>query len=212
MESILRPPDRLENYYSTHAKIYDWTRWSFLFGRKKFLRNLPFRRDVAIRVLEVGCGTGHNLAYLAKEFPNAQLLGLDLSEDMLRIAHSKVAAYGERVQLLQAAYGTDEVPEKHRRNAHYDLLIFSYCLTMVEYNEPLMLAAKAHLKPSGMVAVVDFDSTRLSWFRRWMMFNHVTMNGAILPFLQSHFTPIVVKKKSPYFGVWSYFIFRGQPK
>jgi SAM-dependent methyltransferase len=38
------------------------------------------------RVLEYGCGTGRNIGYLQQAFPDAEIVGSDLSEASLRIA------------------------------------------------------------------------------------------------------------------------------
>ena len=45
-------------------------------------------------ILDVGCGPGYLLFELAKFFPNSQLLGVDLSEDMLHIALEKAIKKG----------------------------------------------------------------------------------------------------------------------
>jgi SAM-dependent methyltransferase len=42
------------------------------------------------RVLDVGCGTGEGTLFLAREFPQARLRGVDLSEEMIRAAIAKV--------------------------------------------------------------------------------------------------------------------------
>jgi ubiquinone/menaquinone biosynthesis C-methylase UbiE len=42
------------------------------------------------RILDVGCGTGEGTLFLAREFPQARVRGVDLSEEMIRAAVSKV--------------------------------------------------------------------------------------------------------------------------
>jgi SAM-dependent methyltransferase len=42
------------------------------------------------RVLDVGCGTGEGTLFLAREFPQARLRGVDLSKEMIRAAIAKV--------------------------------------------------------------------------------------------------------------------------
>ena len=79
----------IDKYYQFQAKVYDLTRWSFLFGRKPLVGILPFTKDEAFSVLEVGCGTGYNLLNLAQTYPKATLVGMDLSSDMLAIAKKK---------------------------------------------------------------------------------------------------------------------------
>jgi len=41
------------------------------------------------RILDFGCGAGRSLAYLAKYFPDAAIVGFDLSEDSLSIAKAR---------------------------------------------------------------------------------------------------------------------------
>jgi ubiquinone/menaquinone biosynthesis C-methylase UbiE len=42
------------------------------------------------RILDIGCGTGAGTLFLAREFPRASVRGIDLSEEMIREARSKV--------------------------------------------------------------------------------------------------------------------------
>jgi ubiquinone/menaquinone biosynthesis C-methylase UbiE len=42
------------------------------------------------RVLEIGCGTGEGTLFLAREFPQARVRGVDRSEEMVRAAVAKV--------------------------------------------------------------------------------------------------------------------------
>jgi ubiquinone/menaquinone biosynthesis C-methylase UbiE len=42
------------------------------------------------RVLDVGCGTGESTLFLAREFPQARVRGVDLAEEMTRLAKAKV--------------------------------------------------------------------------------------------------------------------------
>jgi ubiquinone/menaquinone biosynthesis C-methylase UbiE len=42
------------------------------------------------RILDVGCGTGEGALFLAREFPQARVRGVDISEEMIRAAVAKV--------------------------------------------------------------------------------------------------------------------------
>ena len=42
------------------------------------------------RILDVGCGTGDGTLFLAREFPQARVRGVDLSEEMIHAAVAKV--------------------------------------------------------------------------------------------------------------------------
>jgi SAM-dependent methyltransferase len=42
------------------------------------------------RVLDIGCGTGAGTLFLAREFPRARVRGIDISEEMIAEAQSKI--------------------------------------------------------------------------------------------------------------------------
>lgn len=195
----------MRTYYAFQAKIYDRTRWSFLFGRNAILHDLPFDRDASLNILEVGCGTGYNLRRLHRRFPNAQLVGVDLSTDMLERAQKKTRSFSDQVQLVEGAYGEVELPFEPQ------LILFSYCLTMVNPHWiQLLRRAEKDVTTGGYVAVVDFHRSRYSWFRQHMKKHHVRMEAHILPFLNQHFFPVLSETSKAYFGVWEYFQYVGK--
>jgi S-adenosylmethionine-diacylgycerolhomoserine-N-methlytransferase len=194
----------LERYYQFHSRIYDLTRWTFLFGRGAILRQLA-GLAVPQRILEVGCGTGRNFPDLKKWFPAAHLTGVDLSEEMLAIAAQKVQ--GGNVTLLRQAYA-DPV---HGGGEAFDLVLFSYALSMFNPGwEQAVEAAWEDLAEGGLIAIVDFSHTPFQWFRRWMGANHVRMEGHLWPRARQKFVPVIDERVKAYGGVWSYGIFIGR--
>ena len=149
----------LVHYYRLHAGIYDLTRWSFLFGRRKLVEDAVFVHRPE-SVLEIGCGTGTNLRRLGRKLPEAELVGIDLSEDMLRRAERKLAPFRARVRLVRGRYPDDSrlLGSEHR----FDLILFSYSLSMFggEWG-PALEAAQRSLSSRGVVAVLDFHEFQL---------------------------------------------------
>lgn len=205
MNHVMTSRETLQRYYSLHSRIYDATRWSFLFGRGHLLRELG-RRFCPVRILEVGCGTGVNLFRLGRMFPKARLTGIDTSASMLRVARRKLGCLGDRVELLEgyydAASGIRPAP---------DLICFSYCLSMINPGvEKVVAAAAADLAPGGSLAVVDFHGSRHRWFRRWMQANHVRMDEHLLPVLKAGFYADMASVRTAYGGLWQYLLFLGR--
>lgn len=195
--------DALQGYYRLHARIYDATRWTFLFGRRRLVRLIA--ESGPKRVLEVGCGTGRNLVPLAKALPGARITGVDLSPAMLRRARRATRGFGDRVSLQQARYDAPVSPAEP-----FDTIVFSYCLTMINPGwEQAIHAAARDLAPGGQIAVVDFHDTPSRGFRRWMRVNHVRMDGHLRPMLQQMFSPRIDRTDSAYLGLWSYITFIG---
>lgn len=198
----------VQGYYKLHAFIYDLTRWTFLFGREKLLRLLPFQESDTLEILEIGCGTGKNLSALAKKFPNAHLTAFEVSQDMLKVTRKKMKPYQNRLTLIESPYS-----KKSRLAQKYDLVLFSYSLTMInpQYAE-LIEQAKRDLKKGGVVAVVDFHDTPSKLYRDYMVLNHVKMEGHLLPVLEENFTTETKEIGKGYLGVWRYLVYLGRKK
>jgi S-adenosylmethionine-diacylgycerolhomoserine-N-methlytransferase len=197
--------DALRRYYQLHARIYDWTRWSFLFGRSEVVRRLA-AGGVPERVWEIGCGTGTNLRRLARLFPQARLTGFDGSADMLAVARSSLHRRARSVTFREGFYAAPLRPDPAP-----DVILFSYCLTMIHPGwAEVIAAAVADLAPGGRLAVVDFHGSNAAWFRRWMGVNHVRMERDLLPKLKAALPTEVAEVCRAYGGWWEYFLFLGR--
>jgi S-adenosylmethionine-diacylgycerolhomoserine-N-methlytransferase len=203
--SPVRQSARVERYYRFHSKIYDGTRWIFLFGRAALIQELSANRT-RTNILEVGCGTGKNLINLCRNFPEADITGLDISEEMLKVARKKIGPLAGQVTLLHKAY--DQLLQPARP---FDLILFSYSLSMINPGwDHAIECAYSDLAQGGLIAVVDFNDSALFLFKRWMRLNHVRMDGHLLPKLESRFQPRTLEIRRAYGGVWTYLIFLGE--
>ena len=195
------PEAALQGYYALHSKIYDATRWSFLFGRERILQHVA-AIDHPKRILEVGCGTGRNLQSLRRRFPSAEITGVDLSSDMLQVAQQKVRG----VTVLQQSYDKPV-------SGDFDLVLCSYALTMFNPGwDTAIQAAAQDLREGGLMSVVDFSHSQSGMFRRWMGVNHVRMENHLWPLLRSEFTALVDSRHAAYAGLWHYGMFIGRKK
>lgn len=159
----------MDGIYRFQRHVYDPLRKYFLFGRDLLIERLDVRPGD--RVLEVGCGTARNLLLLHRRHPEAELFGLDVSSQMLKTAGAKLARRGleEKIVLRQgcaeqldpADFGLDEP---------FDVVFFSYSLTMMPAWREALTAALASLRPGRTLAIVDFwDQADLPrWFRSFL--------------------------------------------
>lgn len=188
----------LQRYYRLHAGIYDATRWAFLFGREAMVARAAAWRPQ--RVLEVGCGTGHNLARLARALPQAELVGIDLAPAMLARAERRLAPLGPRCRLLAGGLPLA------RAEPPFDLVLATYVLSMVgDGLDELLQQMRAQLAPGGRLAVLDFESTPLTGFRRWMGVNHVHLEDRIRPRLTALGRLENMRSRRAYGGLWRWF-------
>lgn len=170
----------VQRFYRVQARIYDWTRWTILHGRRRAVRALELRPNS--QVLEVGCGTGLNFRYLVEMLDPAQgghLTGLDFSAAMLKQAAQRVARRRwPHVQLVQGDATTMQLGRQ------FDAVFFGYSLTMIPQWPAALDRAEAHLARGGTLVVLDF-----SRFAGW---------GPLAPLLRGYFRLNHVETLRPY--------------
>lgn len=152
MASTPRPSHAalMDDVYRGQRHIYDFTRKYYLFGRDTLIAGLAAMPGM--RVLEVACGTGRNLAKLAKAWPGVRLYGLDISSEMLKSAR---AALGEEARLGEGdACAFD--PAILLGEPAFERIVLSYSLSMIPDWQGALTHAAAQLVPGGELHVVDF--------------------------------------------------------
>ncbi len=167
----------MDRMYRYQRYIYDITRKYYLFGRDTLIRELS--PPPGASVLEVGCGTGRNLAMIGNLYPGARLFGLDISAEMLATARTKLRRQGRTDAVLRVADATNFTAASFDQDG-FDRIVISYALSMVPEWEKAIDAAIAALTPGGSLHVADFGQQE-GWpagFRRllqtWLGRFHVT--------------------------------------
>lgn len=113
-------------------------------------------------VLDVATGTGDLALALARRMPDARVLGVDLSENMLAEARRKATACGldERVVL--------EVGDAERltaEDASFDVVTVAFGVRNFGNIEVGMKEIFRVLKPGGRVVILEFSTPRNPLFR-----------------------------------------------
>lgn len=140
----------MDEVYRGQRHVYDITRKYYLFGRDTLIQGLHARSGM--RVLEVACGTGRNLARIGKAWPGVRLYGLDISAEMLK---SAAAALGGTARLGQGD-ACSFAPKPLLGEAGFDRIVLSYALSMIPDWEAALDHAAALLAPGGSLHLVDF--------------------------------------------------------
>jgi S-adenosylmethionine-diacylgycerolhomoserine-N-methlytransferase len=174
----------MDRMYRFTRHIYDITRAYYLLGRDRMLAKVQTGPTMA--TLEVGCGTARNLLKLARRAAPGRLYGLDASHEMLETADANIvhAAGGEGrgiapVVLRQGLAEQLDARRMFGREAPFDTIFFSYCLSMVPTWPGALEAALENLRPGGTLLIVDFwDQQELpGWFaaglKQWLAMFHV---------------------------------------
>ena len=164
----------MDRMYRWQRHIYDASRRFYLLGRNEMLHGLDAKPGQSI--LEIGSGTGRNLAMAAKLYPKTALFGIDISNEMLKTAKSNlaVAGFSRQVQLAQGdATNFDSSTCFHQQK--FDRIYFSYTLSMVPQWQQAVAHAATLLSERGQLHVVDFGQCE-NWsvFLKGLMFRWLT--------------------------------------
>ena len=104
-----------------------------------------------VRLLDFGCGVGASIPYLRQYFTQAQLLGVDVSEESLDLARSR---HGERANFLKMAGG--ELPaEAEALDAACAMCVFHH-IDECQHVE-LLSQIRSRLKPGGLMMVYEHN-------------------------------------------------------
>ncbi|MBZ9883948.1 class I SAM-dependent methyltransferase [Mesorhizobium sp. CA10] len=180
----------MDGVYRWQRHIYDLTRKYYLLGRDRLIDGLDVPQGGT--VLELGCGTGRNIALAARRYPDARFFGLDISAEMLETASAAIAREGlsDKVRLSRGD-ATDFDAMALFGIAQFDRVFVSYSLSMIPGWEKTVSAALAALAPGGSLHVVDFGQQEglPHWFRSllrgWLRKFHVAPRASLRDVLES---------------------------
>jgi ubiquinone/menaquinone biosynthesis C-methylase UbiE len=145
----LMPTEKsIQLYYKLRKKSYDF-QWSLDPGYRKGLKRLI---ELTVceneRVLDVGCGTGS--ATLLAAARATEVVGIDLSQDMIELAEAKITKRGLTNTALVATSVEDYKPE-----SPFDKVISSFMIPHVKpHLRPTIYSCMYEfLKPGGIVGL-----------------------------------------------------------
>lgn len=110
----------------------------------------------ALRVLDLGCGTGEITRRLADLYPQARLDGVDILEGNLALARRDSAAYGERI-----AYAAGDAFALQYPARAFDLVVCRHMSQAVPNFELVLDEIARVLRPGGWLHLLSEDYAML---------------------------------------------------
>lgn len=170
---------QLDRNYRFQRHIYDLSREYYLLGRDRLILELDPPRQGS--VLEIGCGTARNLIKAARDYPDTDCYGVDLSSAMLEVAGKKITQADLRARIsLQHGDATNFDASALFGRRTFDRIFFSYSLSMIPPWQMALRHASSLLSPQGSLHIVDFGrgtglpSVFNAALRSWLTQFHVT--------------------------------------
>lgn len=153
----------VERFYAQMAGTYDWVFGPLLeAGRREAMRSLGLRGSD--RVLEVGVGTGLTARFYP---PGCQVVGIDISEPMLRRAHRHTTAAGtRRIALSRMDASSLAFPDRS-----FDVVYAAYVMTVVPDPARALREMARVCRPNGRIVLLNHFRSTNPWLanaERWV--------------------------------------------
>lgn len=144
--------------YDDHMRKNVFTDTTFVAFYAAIATQIPETTE-AIQILDLGCGTGFEIAPILQRAPNALITAVDLSEQMLALLAERYPAQRAQLTLVADSYLT--MPLGTQR---YDYIISAMTIHHLLHEPKRQLYAKiyAALKPSGKYIEGD-TVTMVAW-------------------------------------------------
>jgi len=151
---------------SAIREIYD--QWAHRYDRREALAELVllrrYRRHLLAsahgRVLEVGIGTGRNLRYYP---PDCQIIGIDISENMLKIAERRATQLQLDVKLLPMDAHELAFPDRS-----FDTIVSSFSLCTMTDPVRVLTEMSRVSALNGRILLLEHGRSRYRWVS-WLL-------------------------------------------
>ena len=139
--------------YARVARLYDLLDLPFEYGRYRPIRRALFE-GVLGSILDAGVGTGRNMPFYP---PGGDVVGIDISPQMLARARSRKAGLGVAAELREM-----DVTATDFADGRFDYVIatFLFCVLDDEHQLPALRELGRVCKPAGEIRLIEYAYSR----------------------------------------------------
>jgi len=158
-------PHEIAQMFSQIAHSYDRANHMLSFNRDRAWRRIVVQQAApkpGERLLDLCTGTGDVAIEFAKACPKIEIVGLDLSQEMLRVAQKKLAqlSLDHRVQLVQG----DALELPFAENS-FEIVTIAFGLRNLPDRTRVLKEIHRVLSPGGRAFIVEFSLPQSSLVR-----------------------------------------------
>src|SRR5919197_3451918 len=137
----------IKRIYSGYSNVYDYIfKWFFTPLHQHVINSLNIGSNA--HVLDVGVGTGLSLPLYPR---HCQVVGMDLSGDMLKKAWKKVRKYGlTKVSLMEM-----DASRLAFKDNNFDYVVAAFVISVVPDPVRVIAEMKRVAKPQGRIAIIN---------------------------------------------------------
>ena len=145
-----------EQKYDAVAGTYD-QRWSIYVQPTLNYVNERLKLPHTGRLLDVSCGTGALLSRIRDRAPGLDLVGVDISSEMLQQARKKIGP-DERVTLRKG--NVEQLPFD---DGVFDVVVSTSAFHYYRQPEQALSELRRVLRPGGQLAMMDWNANHWLW-------------------------------------------------
>ena len=144
-------PERVK-IYDADMDIMHPLRWKMV---DVSMEVLPYDKKQALRVLDLGVGTGIFAGRVLETYEYSHVVAVDAAKTMLETAKTRLGTLAERVDWVLSDFR--ELPANVLRPTHFDVVISSYALHHLDSDEKLAVLKQVvkAIKPNGWFLNAD---------------------------------------------------------
>lgn len=122
----------------------------YFYFQQKLVDTLPFVENRRFRVIDLGCGTGNIGKLIADKYPNAEIVCVDFSDEMLKSAADKI---GNRAVYVKADFNQFEF------EGRFDAVVSSLALHHLEsYDDKIKFYKKMYAAMNEGSVHLNFEN------------------------------------------------------
>ena len=158
----------IRSFFPGTGRSYDTVVSVFSLGLDRYWKRAIYKRvPPSKRILDLACGTGIVTLGLAKRQPEAEIVGVDITDDYLTIYQKRIQKNRIRAQFILGN------AEDVKLDGMFDAVVSSY---IPKYVDPdvLLKNISPHICSGGVIVLHDFNLPSNFLVRSiWTAYNHV---------------------------------------